>query len=44
MEEQMKKKRRLNPVIADFMVYACFSMAGMYIVIRLALFAMGLDV
>jgi len=39
----MKKKRRLNPVIADFMVYACASMAGMYIVIRLLAFMVGID-
>ena len=39
----MKKRRRLNPVIADFMVYACFSMAGIYIVIRLLAFMVGID-
>ena len=40
----MKKKRRLNPIVADFIVYACFSMAGMYIVIRLLAFMVGIDV
>jgi hypothetical protein len=37
------KKRRLNPVIKDIIVYACFSMAGMYIVIRLLAFMVGID-
>ena len=37
------KKRRLNPKIKDFIVYACVSMASMYIVIRLLAFMVGID-
>ena len=37
------KKRRLNPIIKDALIYACFSIAGMYIVIRLLAFMVGID-
>ena len=37
------KKRGLNPIVKDALIYACFSMAGIYIVIRLLAFMVGID-